>query len=99
MQRMQVAECDTTPGHLDTWHLSTLAPGQGRRGAHGRLCRNNKSKLFPKRSWFYPLSFFVALKIEKIPQIEGWRHCEGDRHANERWEGRAQERGRVYEEQ
>ena len=73
--------------HLDTWHLSTLAPGQGRRGAHGRLYRNNKSIKF------------VAVKIENFPHIEGWRHCEGDRHANERWEGRVQERGRVYEVQ
>ena len=58
--RMQVAECHTTPGHTAPEHLA-----RGAGGVHGRLCTNNKSKLFPKRN----LSHFL-LRSVKFPQIE-----------------------------
>ena len=63
--RMQVAECHTTPGHTAPEHLA-----RGAGGAHGRLCTNNKSKLFSEKFWFYSLSFFIALKIVKFSQID-----------------------------
>ena len=75
MQRMQVAECRTTPGHMRLEHLSTW-PGE-----HGRLCRNNKSINFPL---VLPSVIFRCTQNWKYPS--NWRLATLRRRQTRQWE-------------